>query len=151
MPAIPDRADNAGAALDLISADAPERGLNTAEVVQSLQATMQDDVGALRSEARLKRALGQIDRLARDLGDVPPSGGNGFDMQRTDWFDLRNMLLVARVVAEAAIARTETRGAHQREDYPNISPEWAFNQFVGLRDGRIVLSRASTPADAAVS
>jgi succinate dehydrogenase/fumarate reductase flavoprotein subunit len=151
MPAIPDRTDNARAALDLIAADAPKRGLNTAEVVQTLQATMQDDVGALRSEARLKRALGQIDRLARDLGDVPPSGGNGFDMQRTDWFDLRNMLLVARVVAEAAIARTETRGAHQREDYPNISPEWAFNQFVGLRDGRIVLYRASMPADAAVS
>ena len=39
-------------------------------------------------------------------------------MQRLDWFDLRNMLLVARTVTQAALARTESRGAHQREDFP---------------------------------
>ncbi len=140
IPASSGRAGNARAVHDLITADAPERGLNTAEMVQTLQATMQDDVGALRSEARLKRALGQIDRMARDLGDLPPGDGNGFDMRRIDWFDLRNMLLVARVVAETALARTETRGAQQREDYPNISPDWAFNQAVTLQDGRVVSS-----------
>ena len=41
-----------------------------------------------------------------------------FDMMRLDWFDLRNMLLVARTVTESALARTESRGAHQREDFP---------------------------------
>ncbi len=148
---IPDRDDNARAVLDLIAAGAPERGLNTAEMVQTLQATMQDDVGALRSDAGLKRAIAKIDRLTQDLGDAPPAGGRGFDMQRMEWFDLRNMLLVARVVAEAAVARTETRGAQQREDFPDMSPEWAFNQTVRLQDGRIVLSEASMPAGAAVS
>ena len=148
MSALPDRADNARAALDLIAAHAPERDLNTADMVQTLQTTMQDDVGALRNETKLKRALGQIDRMARDLGDLPPGDGNGFDMRRIDWLDLRNMLLVARVVAEAAIARTETRGAQQREDYPHTSPEWAINQFVELRDGRVVLSGAPKRAHA---
>ncbi len=149
--ALPDRADNARALLDLVAADAPERGLNTAEMVQTLQATMQDDVGALRNETKLKRALGQIDRMAADLGDVPPGDGNRFDMRRIDWFDLRNMLLVARVVAEAALARPETRGAQQREDYPQLSPDWTFNQFVGLRDGRVVLSGAPQAPAAAAS
>jgi succinate dehydrogenase/fumarate reductase flavoprotein subunit len=83
------------------------------------------------------------------LGDLPPGDGNRFDMRRIDWFDLRNMLLVGRVVAETALARTETRGAQQREDYPSMSPEWAFNQFVELRDGRTILSRASPHARAA--
>jgi succinate dehydrogenase/fumarate reductase flavoprotein subunit len=140
MSALPDRADNARAALDLIAVHAPERDLNTADMVQTLQTTMQDGVGALRNETKLKRALSQIDRMARDLGDLPPGDGNGFDMRRIDWLDLRNMLLVARAVTEAAIARTETRGAQQREDYPHTSPEWAINQFVELRDGRVVLS-----------
>ncbi|MGB8110751.1 MAG: hypothetical protein WCF41_16035, partial [Pseudolabrys sp.] len=63
----------------------------------------------------------------------------------------RNMLLVGRVVAETALARTETRGAQQREDYPSISPDWAFNQFVELRDGRILLSRPSPQARAATA
>ncbi len=53
---------------------------------------------------------------------------------------LRNMLLVSRVVAEAALARTETRGAHQREDYPGLSPDWALNQTAALRDRRIEIS-----------
>jgi succinate dehydrogenase/fumarate reductase flavoprotein subunit len=70
-------------------------------------------------------------------------------MQRVDWFDLRNMLLVARAVVEAALSRRETRGAHQRDDHPHTAPEWAVNQYVRLRDGRVVLSGA--PAAAAVA
>ena len=125
--------------------------LNTAEIVQTLQATMQDHVGALRSQAGLTRALDTIARLTRDLGDFPPGDGKRFDMRRIDWFDLRNMLLVARMVAEAALARNETRGAHQREDYPQLSPNWAINQVVGLRDGRIAMSAAASQVNAAVA
>jgi succinate dehydrogenase / fumarate reductase flavoprotein subunit len=149
--AAPDHADNTSAVLDLMTAKAPDNDLNTAEILQRLQVTMQNDVGALRDETKLLRALGQIERMSRDLGDLPPGDGNGFDMRRIDWFDLRNMLLVARVVAEAAIARTETRGAQQREDYPATSPEWGTNQFVGLRDGRIILSKSKTQSHAVAS
>ena len=150
MNAMPDKADNTRAALELISASS-DRDLNTADMVQTLQAAMQDDVGALRNEAGLRRALDQIDRLTQEFGELPPGDGKGFDMRRIDWFDLRNMLLVARVVAQAALARTETRGAQQREDYPQLSPDWEFNQFAGMHDGRVVLSKASTPARAAAS
>jgi len=139
--AVADRADNLAAALDLMAADRPVRDFNTAEMVQTLQTTMQEDVGPLRNEAKLKRALARIESLAEALGERPPGGDRGFDMRRIDWFDLRNMLLVARAVAEAALARTETRGAQQREDYPQASPEWAVNQFVELRDGRLILSK----------
>jgi succinate dehydrogenase/fumarate reductase flavoprotein subunit len=135
-----DRADNTREAIALISADTPTGTFNTAEMQQTLQKTMQDDVGALRGEARLVSALGTISRLTDELGDTPPGDGKRFDMRRIDWFDLRNMLLVARVVAEAALARTETRGAQQREDYPRQSPDWAFNQIARLRGTRIELS-----------
>ena len=101
---------------------------------------MQDDVGALRSEAKLAAALSTIGRLTDELGDTPPGDGKRFDMRRIDWFDLRNMLLVARAVAEAGLARTETRGAQQREEYPQLSPDWAFNQTVNLVHSRIELS-----------
>jgi succinate dehydrogenase / fumarate reductase, flavoprotein subunit len=124
----------------LIAADAPTRNFNTAEMLQTLQKTMQDNVGALRSEAKIIAALDNIGRLTDELGDTPPGDGERFDMRRIDWFDLRNMLLVARVVAEAALGRTETRGAQQREDYPRLSPDWARNQTVRLQDARIELS-----------
>jgi succinate dehydrogenase/fumarate reductase flavoprotein subunit len=150
MHAAPDGGDNADAVLDLIAPRAPARDLNTAEMVQTLQATMQDDVGPLRTGEKLTRALDRIKQLTEALGTTPPGGGR-FDMQRLDWLDLRNMLLVARAVAEAALARTETRGAQHREDYPTIAPEWAVNQLVSLGDGDIELTRqtAQTPVAAA--
>jgi succinate dehydrogenase/fumarate reductase flavoprotein subunit len=120
-------------------------------MVQTLQATMQDDVGPLRDATMLTRALDRIERMTRELGDAPPGDGKGFDMRRIDWLDLRNMLLVARVVTQAALARTETRGAQQREDYPDTSPAWAFNQFVGLDGERVVLSGAPHEVAAAAS
>jgi succinate dehydrogenase/fumarate reductase flavoprotein subunit len=105
----------------------------------------------LRSEAKLAGALAAIARLTDELGSTPPGDGNRFDMRRIEWFDLRNMLLVARVVAEAARARTETRGAQQREDYPQLSPDWAFNQIARLRGMRIELSDGPRVAAAVAS
>ncbi|MEP7030268.1 MAG: FAD-dependent oxidoreductase [Pseudolabrys sp.] len=125
--------------------------LNTAEMLQRLQATMQDDVGPLRDAPKLTRALRQIGDLNEALGEAPPGGGHGFDMRRIDWLDLRNMLLVARTVAEAALMRTETRGAQQREDFPQMSPDWAVNQRVTWRDGKLAISRSARQKAAAAS
>ncbi|HEY7230419.1 MAG TPA: FAD-binding protein [Pseudolabrys sp.] len=136
----PDHADNTHTAIALIAAKGPTRDFNTAAKLQTLQTTMQDNVGALRSQAKIIAAIESISLLARELGDTPPGDGDRFDMRRIEWFDLRNMLLVARVVAEAALARTETRGAQQREDYPQLSADWAFNQTAKLAGGRIELS-----------
>ena len=146
-----DRADNADEAAALISS-AAARDLNTAAMLQHLQNVMQDFVGPLRTEQRLKTALAEIASIGEALGDAPPADSSRFGMRRLDWFDLRNMVLVARTVAEAAIARRETRGAHQREDHPEMSPDWAVNQIVSLQHGDLhiarqpVRSRAPEPA-----
>ena len=138
-------ADNAGrAALDLITVTGPDRDLNTAAMLTSLQATMQRDVATLRSQATLTRALKQINELNLELGEHPPGPAGAFDLRRLDWFDLRNMLLVARTVTQAALARTESRGAHQREDYPEMDPGWTINQVARLHDGELTLSAAPT-------
>jgi succinate dehydrogenase/fumarate reductase flavoprotein subunit len=67
---------------------------------------------------------------------------------RLDWLDLRNMLLVAQTVVRAAIERKESRGAHQREDYPGMLPAWELNQVFSYQDGKLGLSR-SPPVKAA--
>jgi succinate dehydrogenase/fumarate reductase flavoprotein subunit len=133
----PDAAHIRGA-LALIAGDSGRRSLNTAAMVQRLQATMADDVGPLRTEAKLARARAALDDLAAELGERPPNGG-AFDLQRLEWFDLRNMLLVAQAVTTAALRRTESRGAHQREDYPGMLPQWQRNQFATLHDGALVV------------
>ena len=70
-------------------------------------------------------------------------------MRAIDWFDLRNMLTVARVVTQAALARTESRGAHQREDFPGMLPEWRVNQVARLAGGGIALTSSPVIAQAA--
>jgi len=149
LRASPDHAENAHKAIALIAANAPSSNFNTAEIQLTLQKTMQDNVGALRSGPKIAAAIDKIDRLTDEIGHTPPGDGNRFDMRRIDWFDLRNMLLVSRVVAEAALARTETRGAHQREDHPHLSPDWALNQTVALQNASIELSGG--PRDTAVA
>ena len=78
-------------------------------------------------------------------------GGGAFDLQRLEWFDLRNMLTVARAVAATALARSESRGAQQREDFPNMLPQWQVHQRVHMRDGKLQISGAPAAAEALAS
>jgi succinate dehydrogenase/fumarate reductase flavoprotein subunit len=145
--AIPAKADAARGTLDLLAMQGPADTPNTAEMLLSLQAVMAEDVGPLRTETSLRRALTRIDDLSRAIGERPFGSGQTFDMVRLDWLDLRNMLTVARTVTQAALNRTESRGAHQREDFPGMLPEWNVNQLIRLKDG--VLDISSVPASVA--
>ena len=138
MQAVP--SGDSRAAIDLISGDGPGAAPNTAEMMVRLQSVMSDDVGPLRTAQGLDRARQAIADLQAELG-AHPFGRNGrFDPVRLDWFDLRNMLTVAAIVAETATLRTESRGAHQREDFPGLLPQWNVNQAVRLKAGRIDIS-----------
>src|SRR5208337_381704 len=83
-------------ALDLLTAPAMPDGANTAAMMVSLQATMADNVGPLRTGAKLEQALDAIAEMTRALGEWPVGDGGAFDLRRVEWFDLRNMLLAAR-------------------------------------------------------
>jgi len=110
-------------------------------MIQRLQSIMADNVGPLRTAGKLEQARDAIKDMQAALGERPFGKGGKFDLQRLEWFDLRNMLLVASVVAEAAHTRTESRGAHQREDHPGMLPEWQGNQAVHLSGTGVALTR----------
>ncbi|WP_043159197.1 FAD-binding protein [Bradyrhizobium sp. Ai1a-2] len=117
--------------------DAP----NPSAAIAGLQTVMADKVGPFRTEAKLRSALSSILQLSQEIGNVPLSTGAAFDTTMVDWLDLRSMLLVARSVAEAALTRSESRGAHQREDQPRLSEDWCVNQIISLSQGGISLRR----------
>ncbi len=120
------------------AAEAP----NTAALVVELQALMADYVGPFRTEAKLRQALLRLEQMRGELG-APPAGASGqYDMVRLDWLDLRNMLLVAQTVVLAALERKESRGAHQREDFPGLVPEWELNQVLSCHDGKLRLTQS---------
>ncbi len=125
-------------AIDLVAADMPAvDDFNTAAAIEALQVAMASDVAPLRDARRLQRALATIADLAAALGDRPCGAASAFDLRRLEWFDLRNMLLVAQAIAVAALTRCESRGAHQREDFPHMLPEWHRHLLVRFDDGQI--------------
>jgi succinate dehydrogenase / fumarate reductase flavoprotein subunit len=131
------------AILDLLRTDALDNdGRNTAAMIARLQSIMADDVGPLRTGVKLQRALAGIAKLDAELGDRPPGRAAAFDLERLEWFDLRNMLTVARAVAQAALNRAESRGAHQREDFPQTAPRWQVHQRVQFSGGDLKFSGA---------
>ena len=143
MRTLPLRPQAARPILSLLDGGSSVAGdVNTAEMVQALQRTMWDEVGPLRTRDKLSRALTKLDSMMRQMGELPPSGRRAFDLQRLEWLDLRNMLLVARVVTLAALRRTESRGAHQREDFPASSPDWELNQLAYLRGDEVQIGNS---------
>jgi succinate dehydrogenase / fumarate reductase flavoprotein subunit len=133
----------AGPALDLLRSAQRRDAPNPAAVVAELKALMADMVGPFRTEEKLRSALEAIERLKTEIGEIPFSSAAAFDPVLVDWLDLRNMLLVAQSVTVPALARTESRGAHQREDHPGLDDNWCVNQFVTLSRGKIELSRSA--------
>jgi len=129
--------------LDLLRSAQKRDVPNLAAVVAELKALMADLVGPFRTEPKLRSAIQAIERLKTDIGEVPVSSAATFDPVLVDWLDLRNMLLVAQSVTVPALARTESRGAHQREDYPGLDENWGVNQIVALSNGKIELSRSA--------
>jgi succinate dehydrogenase / fumarate reductase, flavoprotein subunit len=149
MPAHAFVPQHARGEISLLAADGDRSTCNTAAMVEHLQAIMAQEVGPLRTGAKLKAALAAIEDIMARMGEHPAGDGRRFDLRRVEWFDLRNMLLVARTVTMAALARTESRGAHQREDFPDMLPHWQTNQVARLDHGRIVLTQAKAAAQAA--
>jgi succinate dehydrogenase/fumarate reductase flavoprotein subunit len=133
--------DAARPALDLLGNATRRDGPNTAIMIAELQRLMAEKAGPFRTEESLNAALVGLAQLARDLGETPLASADGFDPVLVDWLDLRNMLLVAQSVIRPALARTESRGAHQRDDYPGLDDRWTVNQTISLADGRLELSR----------
>ncbi|MDE0058535.1 MAG: FAD-binding protein [Defluviicoccus sp.] len=102
-------------------------------LLRELQALMWDDVGLLRTENGLSRALGRIREMReQDLPALAPARKAHFDPALLDWLDLRSSLAAAESVALAALNRKESRGAHQREDFVETDPAYARNQVLRL-------------------
>jgi fumarate reductase flavoprotein subunit len=94
-----------------------DRGLE--EVREALYQVMWDDVGILRDAKGLARADAQLVELGAQLGRIGVSSGDlRYNLTWHDWLNLDSLVTVSRAICASALARTDSRGAHFREDFP---------------------------------
>ena len=143
-PAVPEAALESAAALALEPLERAE-GENPYTIHGELQTIMNDLVGLIRRESEMKTALVELDKLRARAAQVSSAGGRAYNPGWHLALDLRNMLVVAECVAQAALERQESRGGHTRDDYPAMSPEWRkINLICSLdadADGDVALKR----------
>lgn len=86
---------------------------------EKLWRTMWDDVGVVRTKDALQRGLAALDEHAEELHQIGLADGDRtFNLTWQDWLNLESLLAVSRVIATAALAREDSRGAHFRQDHP---------------------------------
>ena len=91
-----------------------------ADALLELRTAMSADAGVIRDAEGLTRLIGLIDKLEAVHGGALP-------------------LVVARLVAEAALARHESRGGHYRSDYPQTA-ETAEHTRVRLSSAQVEMA-----------
>ena len=99
---------------------------------------MSTHAGPLRNQVGLEKALEDIMALEPVCAELAAPRG-GLDAEWMDLHDLRNMRLVAECITRAALAREESRGAHQREDFALTSDAWQKHQTIRLAGDRVHL------------
>ncbi|MHC4430134.1 MAG: fumarate reductase/succinate dehydrogenase flavoprotein subunit, partial [Planctomycetota bacterium] len=95
---------------------------NPYAIQRDLQESMQELVGIVRNGDELNEAIDVIAMLRERAERVAVPGNREYNNGWHTALDLRNLLMVAEAMARAAISRTESRGAHFREDHPAKDP-----------------------------
>ena len=117
-------------------------GESAARIRAELQQTLMDHVSVFRVEAGLKEALATLASLRSRYQKVDVQDrSHRFNTELEEAFELGYLLDLAWATTVAALARTESRGAHSREDFPKRDDaQWLKHSLARLQDGSITLA-----------
>lgn len=128
--------DHIAAALRPPRRDTPHLG----EAAAALRNAMQGGAGVLKSAASLATARRELDSVAAMLPQLASrQPGLRLNWELARILELRHMLTAARLHVQAALRRTESRGAHLRVDHPmQDDVHWRCHQLLRGEACRVV-------------
>jgi succinate dehydrogenase / fumarate reductase flavoprotein subunit len=117
------------------------------QVQQDLQELMQDQVGIVRQEEEMQRALQSLAALRERASRVRVTGNREYNPGWHAALDLHNLLTVSEAITRTALARKESRGGHFRDDYPGMDARFGKLNFLARKgpDGQMQLEEATIP------
>ena len=114
-----------------------------AEIRDALRVLMTEKVGVFRNEKGLAEAIEELKELKERAAHMELSGKSlVMNQESLQFWELDHLIDVSMVIAESALARKESRGAHCREDYPERSPEFQYHTLAYMTEyGNVTLGR----------
>jgi len=103
-----------------------ERGESPFALRKELEDLMWEKAGVLRNAAGLESAVEKLKELEERAESARIDSLPAWNAA----LDLSNLIAVAGMVARSALIRTESRGAHFREDFPQSTAAWLKNIFI---------------------
>jgi succinate dehydrogenase/fumarate reductase flavoprotein subunit len=114
----------------------------TSESVFQLKAEMQtlmwDHVGLVRNGRGLEWAIERLDAISERLDNISVRPFRQYNLEWQEYLNLKNFVLVSRLVAISALAREDSRGSHFRSDFPNADDRFLKNVYID-RNGEVEL------------
>ncbi|QIZ78607.1 fumarate reductase flavoprotein subunit [Ferrimonas lipolytica] len=119
-----------------------EQGNDPYDLREQMEQIMMDKVGIFRTGTELEQAVVELEQLQRQASELKLHNRTRHsNPELVEALRVRKMLKLAVAVAKGALARTESRGAHAREDYPQRNDnEWLKRTMVHWRNDAAELS-----------
>ena len=109
-------------------------GERIAAIRAELNATMEEGAGVYRDEARLRATTAKIAELKGRVANVAlDDHSKSFNTELTAALELEFLLDIGEAIAHSALARTESRGSHQRVDHPDRDDERFLKHSLAYR------------------
>ena len=109
------------------------------ENVRALQRTVRDLMtehgGVVRDEGGLKAGLTGLDEVEERVSGIGVNPDFAGFQDLAHAFDLESACLAARATLDCALVRRETRGCHNRSDFPDLDPELQVNLLWSPSEG----------------
>ena len=113
--------------------------LKTAEIRLDMQKTMQQHAAVFRSADVLEQGVQKIAEIRASFADVHTTDHSLiWNTDLVETLELENLLDLSMVTMSAAANRTESRGGHARDDFPERDDEnWLKHSLLWIEDNKV--------------
>jgi len=111
------------------------KGVSINSIQDQLRNVMWNKCGIIRNRKLLLEAMKKITDLEKELPCISVGNNHNYNWQLTKYLETENLLKVAEIIVHSSLDRTESRGAHYREDYVNKNDKKWLKHIV-IRRGK---------------